>query len=155
MSVRSFGFIWISMLWVYDHYKSFNSFSAGINFRSLQSKDRPRAERVNNIEHVRGRRHNSANTRRPVLVWRCASVKTTLVLCLLGFSCNVVYWRVECFWVPWLLIIIWTRILTPPSIYSLPARRICVIMARSLFKWRKCRACTIPLNITISLHPCK
>ena len=29
------GFIWIPMLWVYDHYKYFNSFSAGIVFTRL------------------------------------------------------------------------------------------------------------------------
>ena len=31
--VSTFWFIWIPMLWVYDQYKYFNSFSAGINFR--------------------------------------------------------------------------------------------------------------------------
>ena len=41
VSVSSFCFIWIPMLWVYGHYKLFNSFSAGTDFRrqNLTSKD--------------------------------------------------------------------------------------------------------------------
>ena len=39
--VSSFRFIWIPMLWVYDHYKSFHSYSAWIDFRlqNLTSTD--------------------------------------------------------------------------------------------------------------------
>ena len=33
VSVSSFRFIWIPMLWFYGHYIYFNSFSGGINFR--------------------------------------------------------------------------------------------------------------------------
>ena len=41
VSVCSFWFIWIRMLWVYGHYKYFNSFSAWIVFRcqNLTSSD--------------------------------------------------------------------------------------------------------------------
>ena len=37
------------MLWVYDHYKYFNSFSAEIVFirQNMMYKDSPRTERVN------------------------------------------------------------------------------------------------------------
>ena len=35
VSVRFFRFNWIPMLWVYDHYKYFNSFSAGTVFMRL------------------------------------------------------------------------------------------------------------------------
>ena len=47
--VISFWFIWIPMLWVYDHYKYFNSFNAGTVFirQILMHKDGPRTERVN------------------------------------------------------------------------------------------------------------
>ena len=31
--VNSFQFIWKPMLWIYDHYKYFYSYSAGIDFR--------------------------------------------------------------------------------------------------------------------------
>ena len=41
--VSSFWFIWIPMLWVYDLYKYFYSYSAGMDFRrqnlTLQSSD--------------------------------------------------------------------------------------------------------------------
>ena len=42
--VSSFRFILLPMLWVYGHYKYFNSFSAGIDFRRqhLTSKVDPR-----------------------------------------------------------------------------------------------------------------
>ena len=33
VTVSSFRFIWISMLWVYRHYKYFTAYSAGIDFR--------------------------------------------------------------------------------------------------------------------------
>ena len=47
--VGSFHFILIPMLWVYDHYKYFNSFSAEIVFirQNMMYKDCPRTERVN------------------------------------------------------------------------------------------------------------
>ena len=49
--VSSFSFIWILMLWVYDHYNVFTSFTAGIDFRRqiLTSKVNLRAERVKMI----------------------------------------------------------------------------------------------------------
>ena len=39
--VSSFRFIWILMLWVYDHYKDFYSHSAGIDIKrqNLTSTD--------------------------------------------------------------------------------------------------------------------
>ena len=41
--VSSFWFIWIPMLWVYAHFKSVNSYSAGIEFSQiLTSKVDPR-----------------------------------------------------------------------------------------------------------------
>ena len=46
VSVRTFRFICIPILWVYGHYTYFNSFSAGTVFSglSLTPKDGPRAE---------------------------------------------------------------------------------------------------------------
>ena len=49
VSVNSFRFIWIPLLWYYGHYKYFYSYSAGIDFRRqiLTFKVDPRAARVN------------------------------------------------------------------------------------------------------------
>ena len=50
VSVSSFRFIWIPMLWVYNHYKYVYPYSAGIDFsRQIPTtKVDPRAARVKN-----------------------------------------------------------------------------------------------------------
>ena len=51
VSDSSFRFIWIHMLWVYDHYEYFIFFSGGIvcRLRNLTSTDDPRAVRIRTL----------------------------------------------------------------------------------------------------------
>ena len=52
--------IWIPMLWVYDHYKYINPYSARIDFRrqNLTTKVDPRAARVKASFHIPKNRYN-------------------------------------------------------------------------------------------------
>ena len=61
--VSSFWFLWKTMLWVYGHYKYFNSFSAGTVFirQNLTSVD-VRFWRIKTVPALKGSRSDTTNT---------------------------------------------------------------------------------------------
>ena len=75
-----FRFIWIHMLWVYGHYKYFNFFSAGIDFRrrNLTSKVFP-AARVNAIFNEEIMYYKTLSVMTEKASWFC--VEGALVQC--------------------------------------------------------------------------
>ena len=75
VSVCSFRFIRIPMLWVYDHYKYVNFFSAGTVFirQNLMYKRGPHAERINIIFRL-------------YFIFVCLKIKGLVFVCINPFK---------------------------------------------------------------------